>query len=149
MKGPSQNRLAPLTHQSKHTSVLAHNIISSKMTAIRFGHRTHRSKRAHKALHRTLSPVTKQFIRTLGDASSQLLNIMTQASVTATSSNLKPACACYSARNLPRGSLALPMLPYPGPPAVRAARGLATGFTRRVPWSPDDSHLRLRRRVAI
>ena len=88
MKGPSQNRLAPLTHQSKHTSVLAQNIILSKMTAIRFGH-THRSKRAHKALeHRTLSPVTirggfrrfardearaspmKQFIRTLGDASS-------------------------------------------------------------------------------
>jgi hypothetical protein len=50
MKGPSQNRLAPLTHQSKHTSVLAQNIIQSKMTAIRFGHRTHRSKRAHKAL---------------------------------------------------------------------------------------------------
>src|SRR5262249_26793226 len=57
MKGSSQNRLAPLTHQSKHTSVLAQNIILSKMTAIRFGHRTHRSKRAHKALHRTLSPV--------------------------------------------------------------------------------------------
>jgi hypothetical protein len=94
MKGPSQNRLAPLTHQSKHTGALAQNIIQSKMTAIRFGHRTHRSKRAHKALHRTLSPVTtrggflerdeacasisrgtmsglmKQFIRTLGDASS-------------------------------------------------------------------------------
>jgi len=94
MKGSSQNRLAPLTHQSKHTSVLAQNIILSKMTAIRFGHRTHRSKRAHKSLHRTLSPVTtrggflerdeacasisrstmsglmNQFIRTLGDASS-------------------------------------------------------------------------------
>jgi hypothetical protein len=74
--------------------VLAQNIILSKMTAIRFGHRTHRSKRAHKARYRTLSPVTtrggfhardeacasisrgtmsglmKQFIRTLGDASS-------------------------------------------------------------------------------
>jgi len=94
MKRPSQNRLAPLTHQSKHTSVLAQNVILSKMTAIRFGHRTHRSKRAHKALHRTLSPVMtrggflardeacasisrgtmsgpmKQFLRTLGDASS-------------------------------------------------------------------------------
>jgi hypothetical protein len=57
MKGPAQNRLAPLTQQSKHTSVLAQNIILSKMTAIRFGHRTHRSKRAHKALYRTLSPV--------------------------------------------------------------------------------------------
>jgi hypothetical protein len=94
MKGPSQNRLAPLTHQSKHPGVLAQNIIPSKMIAIRFGHRTHRSRRAHKALYRTLSPVTtrggflerdeacasisrgtmsglmKQFIRTLGDASS-------------------------------------------------------------------------------
>jgi hypothetical protein len=45
----SQNGLARLTHQSKHTSVLVRNIILSRMTAIRFGRRTRRSKRVHNA----------------------------------------------------------------------------------------------------
>jgi hypothetical protein len=43
----SQNGLARLTHQSKHTSVLARNIILSRMTAIRFGRRTRLSPLRH------------------------------------------------------------------------------------------------------
>ena len=42
--------LARLTHQSEHTSVLARKIILSRITAIRFGRRTRRSKRAHNPL---------------------------------------------------------------------------------------------------
>ena len=58
-KGPSRNdtlprttmpRLARRTLQSEHTCVLPRNGILSRMTAIRFGRRTRRGKRARNPL---------------------------------------------------------------------------------------------------